>query len=148
MTKVTVTGMDKLERQLEAITPAIRNEMKGAISDSLLRVHRAAVKRVQKGPATGKIYNRRGKPHQASAPYEAPMSDTGTLARSGHVVQDSDGLGGEVVFDAKYARYLELGTRNMVERPYLLPSLRDNEDYIDKRTKQAVRDGTKTGGRK
>jgi len=36
----------------------------------------------------------------------------------------------------------------MVERPYLLPSLRDNEDYIDKRTKQAVRDGTKKGGRK
>ena len=43
MTKVTVTGMDKLERQLEAITPAIRAEMKGAISDSLVRVHRAAV---------------------------------------------------------------------------------------------------------
>ena len=147
--KVSVQGLDKLERQLLAVTPEIAEEMKKAVSQSLLKVERTAKRKIQKGPATGRIYKRGNTTHQASAPGEAPMSDTGTLARSGHVVQDTDGLGGEVIFDAEHARYLELGTRHMPNgRPFLLPSLRENEDYIDNTTKQAVKRGIKKGSTK
>ena len=39
---------------------------------------------VMDGQKSGRIYRRRGAEHQASAPGEAPASDTGRLVQSGH----------------------------------------------------------------
>ena len=78
---------------------------------------------------------RRGRarvPHQASAPGEPPAVDYGLLRASvGHVVSvDERGLYAEVgsganpaVPGVEYAIYLEQGTRTMLPRPWLAPSL-------------------------
>lgn len=61
-------------------------------------------------PKTGRKYRRRGVTHQASAPGEAPASDTGRLAQSGRTFYDHAGLVGRINWSTVYARPLELGS--------------------------------------
>lgn len=69
-------------------------------------------------PKTGRVYRRRGRVHQASAPGEAPATDTGRLVQSRRTVYDQDKLQGDVVWSTDYARHLEYGTQKMEPRPY------------------------------
>lgn len=68
---------------------------------------------------SGRIYNRRGKKHQASAPGEPPASDTGKLVKSIRV--DTAGLfllHISVRAEAPYFAHLEYGTQHMAARPF------------------------------
>lgn len=103
----------------------------------------AMAKRLLSMHGTGRTY-KKTKPnriHQASAPGEPPAPDTGLLrAAVGHAVgTDADGIYGEfgiATGDTPAATerendttlsdigvYLELGTRRMLPRPWLRPSL-------------------------
>lgn len=75
-------------------------------------------------PKTGHLYRRRGAVHQASAPGEAPASDTGTLVS--RITVDTSDLSALVVrvgAHTNYAAYLEFGTRRMAARPFMRPAL-------------------------
>jgi len=76
---------------------------------------------------------KRSKPHQASAPGEAPADDHGELLRS--IVSDQRGMEVEVGSQAgaPYAGYLEEGTPFMKARPFLTPA-------VDKHEKEIVND--------
>lgn len=68
-----------------------------------------------------------GSKHVASLPGEAPNADTHVLDQSLHVgdVIETPGLvQTSAIADAPYAFYLELGTTNMTERPFLGPATR------------------------
>lgn len=67
-------------------------------------------------------FNKGKSGHQASAPGEAPATDYGNLASSGGIVQVKPGHY-QVVFSAKYARGLEMGTHKIAPRPFLRPAL-------------------------
>lgn len=94
------------------------------------KVHTTAVRLVQTGPKSGRIYKRRGVVHQASAPGEPPASDTGTLVQRSGTEYDHTRLTGAVVFRSSHALPLELGTETMEPRPYLRPALAMNIDAI------------------
>lgn len=104
---------------------------------------------VARGPKTGRVYEyryktnratggifpseKRGTPHQASAPGEAPATDTGRLLNS--IVSDavrSEKFGVVGFVDARtdYATYLEYGTRKMAARPFMLPAFERNRARI------------------
>jgi len=72
------------------------------------------------GPKTGRIYSRPGgRRHRASAPGEAPATDTGALAKSvDYVVQSAIRM--EVGDREHYGEYLEDGTRRMRARPHVV----------------------------
>ncbi|RVC47580.1 hypothetical protein EN781_00135 [Mesorhizobium sp. M4A.F.Ca.ET.090.04.2.1] len=83
-------------------------------------------------PKSGKIYERRGIKHQASAPGEPPASDTGRLVQSGHAEYDTKAISGTAVWSAAHAEALEHGTQNMEPRPFARQALANKQDEINK----------------
>lgn len=82
------------------------------------------------GSKTGRVYRRRGVEHQASAPGQAPASDTGRLLQSGHTEYDQQDLSGTAQWSTEHADYLEHGTQSMEPRPFALPALANRKDDI------------------
>jgi HK97 gp10 family phage protein len=93
-------------------------------------------------PKTGRIYRlRKGGRivrHQASAPGQPPANFTGSLRKSiDFIVRGTDQMefGSRLYFPdrkgtpegVKYGKYLELGTRKMAKRPFLLPAIKTNQ---------------------
>lgn len=91
--------------------------------------------------------------HRASLPGQPPSVDTGILRSSmAHTVKkEGSGVTGEVGTDIDYIRtnseigtdvnyglYLELGTVNMMPRPFLRPALKKNEAAIEAIFKAAM----------
>ncbi len=71
------------------------------------------------GPKTGRIYNKPGRPpHQASAPGQAPATETGALAKSADYAARDLEL--EVGEREPYARRLEDGGGRIKPRPHIV----------------------------
>lgn len=93
-------------------------------------VERHAVQLILSPPKTGRKYRRRGVEHQASAPGEAPASDTGRLVGSRRITLLSAGLRARLTFSTKYAMPLEVGTIKMEPRPYARRSLAETRGEV------------------
>ena len=80
---------------------------------------------IRNPPKTGRIYMKgknRDIAHQASAPEEAPATDTGALADNSLIRRR--GLADyEIQFNQKYAAPLEFGTPTILPRPFLRPAV-------------------------
>lgn len=123
--RVSVDGGAQLAAALREASQEVRASVAAEMSAIGVALRGDVVKRVQRGPASGRIYTRRGIVHQASAPGQAPMSDTGRLANSIYFTEGfgaSRGLRVQVGSNLVYAKYLEYGTRNMAERPFFTPA--------------------------
>lgn len=75
-------------------------------------------------PKSGRFYKviRTGRPHQASAPGQAPAVLTGFLTNS--ILSDfPKATEGVITIGAEYAEYLERGTSRMRPRPFVQPAL-------------------------
>ena len=73
-------------------------------------------------PKSGRIYRRGNVAHQASAPGEAPATDTGALVNSAYTKKLAD-ADYETGFTVEYAAALEFGTAKIEPRPYLRPAV-------------------------
>jgi len=69
---------------------------------------------------SGRVYQRGGVRHRASAPGEPPATDTGYLLNS--VDTQVEGLQAKVGNTAEYALYLERGTQHIAPRPFVRES--------------------------
>jgi hypothetical protein len=112
----------------------IANDFYGGITLALHTaggiVNTETARLIKTGPKTGRIYMYRGRPHQASAPGEAPASRSGRLigsqdykVRSVHQL-----IVGETAKSDKgapYPDYLEYGTTKMAPRPHLITAVRN-----------------------
>lgn len=137
----SITGDAELMRNLKRLGDAGRREGSRAVRATAEKVRSDAIKSIQRGPATGRVYERSGGQnlsarHQASAPGEAPMTDTGNLAGSGKA--SHEGLFSDVIFTAPYAIDLEYGTFNMEPRPFLIPALEANRAFYIRQLKVAL----------
>lgn len=79
-------------------------------------------------PKTGRIYRRRGIAHQASAPGEAPASDTGNLVRNREIQLIPERYAARIRLMAAYAIHLERGTIKMEPRPSISRALNETEE--------------------
>lgn len=77
-----------------------------------------AIQLITSPPKTGKVYRRRGVTHQASAPGQAPASDSGRLAQSRVINIFPDWMIARLTFRTDYAMKLEIGTSKMEPRPF------------------------------
>jgi HK97 gp10 family phage protein len=93
-------------------------------------VRNAAIRSIQQGGKTGRIYRRRGTTHRASAPGEAPASDTGRLVNSITTTYNLEQLSGTVQAGTEYAPWLEFGTSKMEPRPFMRPALMENAEAV------------------
>lgn len=144
----------------QEVRRAVEMTLKGAAQ----LVANDAKRAVARGPKTGRIYTTRfltnrqtGRifptesrvPHQASAPGEAPATDTGKLLSS--IVSDAQGLKAWVEARSAYAVHLEHGTRHMAARPFMLPAIEANRarvgDLIRAAVSSAMQQFAAKGGR-
>ena len=107
-----------------------------------------AIKSIQTGSKSGvmyQMYNPR-REHRASAPGEAPASDTGNLVSKIIVKQISQDIT-SVESNANYSAYLEYGTSKMEARPFMLPAFEKSKkpiiNAVFKRVKNKIEEYTK-----
>ena len=124
MSQFQIQGVRELEITLGAMAGALPSQIDKAARQTALAIQRHAVKSIQRGKPRGITY-KKYKPkrtHTASAPGQAPASDTGRLA--GSILPPRQiSRGYSVGTNLDYGRYLEFGTRRIAERPWLRPAV-------------------------
>jgi HK97 gp10 family phage protein len=116
-----IDGGEELQRALAALGDEVR-EATGRVVQETAQDLEAAIKlEIQQGAKTGRVYRRGGVSHRASAPGEAPASDTGTLIGSiQHERENAHAY--SVGSRLDYAAFLEYGTSRMAARPFFRPA--------------------------
>ena len=125
---MSVANLAEFKAAIQQAKRDVRAEVEQAIRRSMIRVQRSAIRKIQRGPKTGAIYQLENprRTHQASAPGEPPASDTGRLASSIETLQE--GTTGWVFTRLYYGAELEFGTSKVRPRPWLLPSVEENTE--------------------
>jgi HK97 gp10 family phage protein len=135
-------GIKIVFNKLPDMKRATRKEVGKEVRKTTLLVEGGAKTKIMTGPKSGRQYKRGKKFHQASAPGEAPATDTGNLVNS--IQSDFEGdLKGMVNVHAEYAEVLEYGSVRMDRRPYLTPATEEQRDDFEKNVAMAVKRGTK-----
>lgn len=135
---INIEGLDEMKELFKQAKDEVKREVSQAVARSTLSVHSRAVKRIQNGPASGIVYDLYDpkRTHQASAPGQPPMSDTGRLASSmkWHLYPYE----GNVFSPVEYAFWLEFGTSRMAARPFLFPSVEEERPIFMKALKEIL----------
>ena len=122
MTRIRLEGTKEFRRALENMSDDIAAKVGEVVMETAAGIEAGVKLRIQQGPATGRTYKRRSVTHTASAPGEAPASDTGALM--GSIYHESTGpLSAIVGARIAYAAYLEFGTRKIAPRPAWVPEV-------------------------
>lgn len=140
---IKLVGEAELVAALRKYAQDAKEEIEKAIRATALNVEGDAVKSMQRGAKSGRKYRlyQPNRNHQASAPGEAPSTDTGQLVGSIRTVDKA--VASYVGSDLDYAEYLEFGTMDMQERPWLRPAVEKNRPFFSKRLAAALNDARK-----
>ena len=131
MITVKIRGQQAFIRNLTRFREEMSDQVDSALHASALVVQNEARRLVIKGPKTGRTYVRRGKiKHRASAPGEAPASDTGTLARNIIVAAELLKNRIRIIANTRYSLFLEEGTKRMKPRPFMIVALENKKAQI------------------
>lgn len=133
-----VKGTSAVLKSLAKFERDASQEVRNVINAAALSIQGDAIKLIQRGDKTGNAYTKGGKTHIASAPGEAPATDTGSLVASIKVKQASTDKA-YVYAEAEYAPMLEFGTTRMDERPFMRPAVKMNEKKFTKLLQDAIK---------
>ena len=154
--KVDLSGEAELMRNLLRLDDRAHREIQDSLDDGAHMLRDDIIKDILHGPKTGRVYThhmemeggklvqgkKRSAPHQASAPGEAPASDTGHLV--GNITVDQSrapDLDVGVQSLATHSEELEFGRRSgpypMEARPFMRPA-------FERKTQAIVQDLTET----
>jgi HK97 gp10 family phage protein len=142
--KVDTSDLKRLKVQLSGAAKQTEENVHNAVVKFAFLIDRKAKEKIQKGTRSGRTYKRRSVTHTASASGEPPKTDTGRLVASirpvltGRMKAEVGSLSNIAVYGAM----LEEGTKNMSARPWLEPTLRENEGALQGLMTAAI----KTGG--
>jgi len=142
MTDFEITGDRELIEAMRHATADVLEGVARAVTASALGLQGDVKQRVIREPATGIIYEKTNptRTHQASAPDEAPATDTGRLA--GSIDFDAvDKFTATVGSNLVYAAALEFGvpSRNLEPRPYFTPAVEAMRPRHKARLEAAIR---------
>ena len=138
MTAIKLEGEAQLMAALRKLGTDAEAEARKAVEATALEVRGDIVKRYQRGPKTGKQYTRGNVTHQASAPGEAPATDTGRLASATEYSMTGK-LSAEVSNSVIYGPMLEFGTQSIEPRPAWRPAVQEAGPKFNKRLEAALR---------
>jgi hypothetical protein len=138
---VTITAkfenLDQVQAALRAYGARAEAEISKAVQAQAIDIRSDIQRRIQRGPKTGAVYQRRSVTHQASAPGEAPATDTGTLVSS-ITYRKTSALSAEIESRLGYATMLEFGTQRMSPRPSWTPSVEAKGPDFVRRVTEAI----------
>jgi HK97 gp10 family phage protein len=120
--------LKKLDKQLTD------TKAKEYVTRGTMIVQNTAKKSILAG-GTGRTYEKYEprRTHTASAPNQPPASDTGFLANNITMEVNTESNGtvvGKIISSAPYSKFLEFGTTNITERPFMQPALQKNKQKI------------------
>jgi len=120
---IKVKGLKKAQDALKNLEKDLEQPFREVILGGAQLIRGEAIKSIQTGPKSGRIYEKYNprRTHQASAPGQAPASDTGNLV-SQIIVRPKNPDEVAVESNALYSIFLEFGTSKMLARPFLFPA--------------------------
>jgi HK97 gp10 family phage protein len=137
MITLRVENVDAVAEALRRYGQRAEVAVDQAVQATGLEVLSDIKKRIQRGPKTGRAYLRGTVSHRASAPGEAPATDTGTLVSSIGYRKVSL-MTAEVESRLDYATFLEFGTVNMDPRPSWTPAVEEAGPKLQQRVTAAL----------
>ena len=129
--KFRVTNLKKVLSQLENLNKQLEPDFQEIVKGGAQLIRGEAIKSIQTGAKSGvmyQMYNPR-REHRASAPGQAPASDTGNLVSKIIVKQKTRNIT-NVESNANYSAFLEYGTSKMQPRPFMLPAFEKSKKPI------------------
>jgi HK97 gp10 family phage protein len=137
-TEIKLEGTEQMAQLLQKLGAEARAKVEDAVTKAAVNVRGRAVRKINQGPNTGRFYTSKvaNKQHQASAPGEAPATDSGQLVSS--IYWEQDGTTAYVGSPLMKAVYLEFGTRKMEPRPFLFPSLEEERPSFHRDLKKVL----------
>jgi phage gpG-like protein len=151
-----VEGISQLQATFARLMNGVEDNVAKAVTATALEINTDVKKRIQRGPKTGRVYtdifrmiggrpvpmgpragNNLSARHQASAPGEAPATDTGKLASSLYFQQASK-MEATIGSRLAYAYYLEYGTTRIRPRPAWLPATELGQKKLNERVRRAI----------
>lgn len=138
-----ITGDDELIRKMQSLGADMEKALERGVRKTANQVRNTAIKSIQNQTVGTYVtrYSQRGKAYQhvASKEGDAPNTDTGALVNSIAVENKKGEAVSFVGSGLDYAKYLELGTKQMGARPWLMPALNTNIGNLEKNiVKQAM----------
>lgn len=136
--KAQLTGTAELKRALAEFGINADKELANIVNGTAQNVRTHAIRSIQRGTKSGITYDKIDpkRTHRASAPGEAPATDTGRLANS--IEADIEGKNATVFTNVNYAPWLEFGTRTIAPRPFMFPALEKERPAWDRRLQGIV----------
>jgi hypothetical protein len=129
---IQIEGMGQVQAALRKYGKEAETAIGKDVTATALDINTAVKKAIQRGPKTGNTYTRGNIEHTASAPGEAPATDTGTLASS--VYFDNTGkMSATIGSRLAYAYYLEYGTKKIAPRPVWQPETIKGQTKLNER---------------
>jgi len=138
MITMEIEGLEQVKAEIRRIGKKAEDGVSRAVKATGLEVISDVKKRIQRGPKSGITYTRGNITHTASAPGQAPATDTGVLASSPYFEQPSP-LSVTVGSRLAYAAYLEFGTTRIKPRPSWTPAVEAASPKLQKRIEDAIR---------
>jgi HK97 gp10 family phage protein len=120
---IKVKGLKEAKEIFKKLEEDLQQPFREVILGGAQLIRGEAIKSIQTGPKSGRVYQKYNprRTHTASAPGEAPASDTGNLVSQIMVRQETrDNV--LVESNALYSSFLEFGTSKMLPRPFLFPA--------------------------
>jgi hypothetical protein len=137
MITLRVENIDAVSEALRRYGQRAEVAVDQAVQATGLEVLSDIKKRIQRGPKTGRTYLRGTVSHRASAPGEAPATDSGTLVSS-IAYRKVSLMTAEVESRLDYATFLEFGTVNMDPRPSWTPAVEAAGPKLQQRVTAAL----------
>ena len=136
--KVEIKGLKEVQDAIRAYQGDISKQLGLIVNAAALEAVSDVRRAIQGPPKTGREYPRgRDKIHRASAPGQAPATDTGTLVSS--IYNEDRGRNAKAIGSRlPYAFYLEFGTFKMDARPAWVPAVERAIPKMLKRVELAI----------
>jgi hypothetical protein len=129
---IEIEGLDQVSAALKKYGKEAEAGIAKDVTGTALEINTAVKKAIQRGTKSGAVYARGGITHQASAPGEAPATDTGALASSVYFQQTSK-LTATIGSRLAYAYWLEYGITKIAPRPAWVPATEDGQKKLNER---------------
>lgn len=136
--KIEINGLKEVQDAIRAYQGDISKQLGLIVNAAAVEAVSDVRRAIQGPPKTGREYPRgRDKIHRASAPGQAPATDTGTLVIS--IYNEDRGRNAKAIGSRlPYAFYLEFGTFKMDARPSWVPAVERAIPKMLKRVELAI----------
>ena len=128
---IQVKNINEALKKFDTLKKDLETPFREVIAGGAQLIRGEAIKSIQSGAKSGIVYEKYNprRTHRASAPGQAPASDTGNLVSKITIRQDGKDKT-NVESNADYSAFLEYGTSKMEPRPFMLPAFEKSKKPI------------------